>query len=329
MMTASHKPTATIIGAGGIGCALGHALATGGAEVTLVDTNTSKVASGRDQGVLIEGHGPQPATFVEFEQWTAPADGIVLLCTKCFDNANALDRLGPDVMIVPVQNGFDPQLQERCTFEGIASFVSECEDDRPHTRITRDGDLHIGSCGGHVPLTPELDALVKILEAHAAFTVQRVDDILPFKHTKLMYNAAISPLAAVTGLDNGQLLTHGPARKLFFRFLRENYAILKRSGTTLGTVGPFHPNTVNKILRTPLLGTLMSGPFSKSLRGTYCSMSGDIETGRTEVDNFNGHLVRLANGTPCPLNQAACQLVSRMADERATPAMTYLDELVA
>ena len=328
-MTSAQSNPVTIVGAGGIGCAIGHALTTGGVDVTMVDANPTKVQAGTEHGITIDGQGAQTAAFITFDAWQPGDDDLVILCTKCFDNSVVLAKLGSQTTIIPVQNGFDPQLQERCTYEGIASFVSECDQDRPHTRITRDGDLHIGSSGGNTPLTDELSNLADVLEANGCFTVQRVDDILPFKHTKLMYNAAISPLAAITGMDNGQLLTHAPARKLFFRFLRENYAILKQSGTTLGTVGPFHPDTVNKILRTPLLGTLMAGPFSRSLRGTYCSMSGDIESGRTEVDNFNGHLVRLANGSPCPINQAACKLVTRMADEHVTPAMSYLDELIA
>ena len=54
-------------------------------------------------------------------------------------------RLSDDAFLVPVQNGFDPELESRNhAGEGIASFVSECERDRPVTRITRPGSLHIG-----------------------------------------------------------------------------------------------------------------------------------------------------------------------------------------
>ena len=37
--------------------------------------------------------------------------------------------------------------------------------------------------------------------------------------------------------------------------------------------------------------------FEPSLRGTYCSMAGEIQKGRTEIDNYNGHLIRLAEQT--------------------------------
>ena len=323
----SSSPPITILGAGGIGCAIGHALLKQGHEVEFVDASQQKVSRGNESGVEVVDQGSLQAPFTFFERWHPENSGLVLLCTKCYDNATVLERIHPDSIIFPVQNGFDPQLQRRCRHEGIASFVSECEIDRPRIRITRPGDLHIGACGQESPLPDQLGTIFESLANQSIFTLKIVQDILPFKHTKLMYNAAISPLAAISGLDNGQLLTHAPARRLFFRFLRENYGILKQSGTELGTVGPFHPDTVNLILKTPMLGTLMSGPFSRSLRGTYCSMSGDIQTGRTEVENFNGHLVRLAGAHPCPLNSRSCDLINRLARDRAIPTMENLEEM--
>ena len=159
--------------------------------------------------------------------------------------------------------------------------------------------------------------LIDALRQHGAFTVRQVDNVLPYKYAKLMYNAAISPLAAVTGLDNAQLLTRPEARKLFFCFLRENYTILQEADIPLGTIGPFHPRTVNRILRVPLVARLMAPSFARSLRNTYCSMSGDIEKGRTEIDNFNGHLVTIAGQKPCPYNRNACAVVKQMEEARA------------
>src|SRR5919197_6694113 len=153
------------------------------------------------------------------------------------------------------------------------------------------------------------------------FRIVRVPAIGPIKHAKLMYNAAISPLAAAAGIDNGKLLSVPAARRLFFALLQENYRILSAAGVELGKVGPFHPRTVAWILRRRWLAGLMAKFFEPSLRGTYCSMAGEIEKGRTEIDNYNGHLIRLAeaHGTPCPLNRAVYELVTRMTAERAEP----------
>jgi ketopantoate reductase len=58
-------------------------------------------------------------------------------------------------------------------------------------------------------------------------------------------------------------------------------------------------------------------------------MSGDIPTGRTEIDNFNGHLIELAHGRDCDLNRTVHALVKRMAQERLAPALHWLDEIAA
>jgi 2-dehydropantoate 2-reductase len=156
-----------------------------------------------------------------------------------------------------------------------------------------------------------------------------VPDVRPYKHTKLMYNAAISPLAAAAGLDNGQLLSVPAARRLFFALLQENHAILAGAGLPLGTVGPFRPATVMAILRRPALAHALAWAFYPSLRGSYCSMAGDIAKGRTEIDNYNGHLLRVAGDRPCLLNRAVYELVQRMARERTTPHRAALDALAA
>jgi 2-dehydropantoate 2-reductase len=161
------------------------------------------------------------------------------------------------------------------------------------------------------------------------FRVVQVLDIGPIKHAKLMYNAAISPLAAAAGIDNGQLLSLPEARPLFFALLQENHRILTAAGVELGKVGPFHPTTVAWILRRRLLARVMAKFFEPSLRGTYCSMAGEIQKGRTELDNYNGHLIRLAEqtGTPCPLNRSVFDLVATMTAKRAEPRREVLVSL--
>ncbi|QJW98313.1 hypothetical protein FTUN_5901 [Frigoriglobus tundricola] len=345
-----------IVGTGGIGCAVGYALRAAGVHVVFVDTNANKVESGRRNGVHVNDRPPLTAEFVHFGSWQ-PAPGVpVLLCTKCYDNAAVLARLAPGGQLIPIQNGFDSQLEAfEHASEGIASFVSECAKDAPHTRITRPGELHIGprsaprpASGGRTP--PEATAtettyddrrdaeqrdaasvavasaglrppLAGVLRSSDLFRVVEVANIAPIKHAKLMYNAAISPLAAAAGIDNGKLLSVPDARTLFFGLLQENYRTLSAAKIELGKVGPFHPRTVAWILRRKWLAGLMAKGFEPSLRGTYCSMAGEIQKGRTEIDNYNGYLIRLAEeaGVPCPLNRAVFDLVTRMTAAREAP----------
>lgn len=325
-----------IVGAGGIGCAVGYALAEAGVPVAFVEADLAKLEWGKSHGVCVDGRPAMPASFLSFDEWSPAPHSTVLLCTKCYDNPAALARLPESVTLVPIQNGFDPLLESRRPeIEGIASFVSECLPGKPHTRITRQGKLHLGRAGSVSPLnTSSRDVRSPIerpefqkLRSTALFHVEFVPDILPYKYAKLMYNAAISPIAAAAGIDNGQLLSIPQARRLFFDLLRENYCILKNAGIPLARIGPFHPRTVNRILSCRPIARAFAWAFQPTLRGTYCSMSGDLPRGRTEIENYNGHLLALANGTPCPLNRSVYDLVKRIERERTKPGLEALEAL--
>lgn len=323
-----------IVGSGGIGCAVGYALCSEGVSITFVDADPAKIAWGRQHGVLVDQLPPQRARFVSFAEWQPPGDAVVLLCTKCYDTAAVLERLPASATLIPIQNGFDPLLHARKhALEGIASFVSECLPHRTHTRITRAGRLHFGYRSSALGCRPEVPECLRVLSRkrrilNRRVCVEMVEDILPYKYTKLMYNAAISPLASAAGIDNGQLLRLPWARALFFALLRENHAILEGAGIPLGKVGPFHPSTVAAILRRSWIAHALAWAFYPSLRGTYCSMSGDLPAGRTEIENYNGHLLELAGDAPCPLNERVYALIKRMEHERLTPRLEMLEELI-
>lgn len=312
-----------VVGAGGIGCAIGYALRAAGARVVFIEADPAKLAWGKQHGVQVDRLPPLAADFVEFKDWQPEPDSTILLCTKCYDNPAVLGRLPPAAHLIPIQNGFDSALDSHGhPWEGIASFVSECLPQQTRTRITRRGTLHLGprrsgaaACG-----------LGSLLRRNRLFPLKLVADILPYKYTKLMYNAAISPLAAAAGLDNGQLLSVPVARRLFFGLLRENYAILRGAGIALAKIGPFHPDTVQRILSRRLLARSLAWAFCPTLRGSYCSMFGDLPKGRTEIDNYNGHLIALASERPCPLNRGVYELVKKMERERIAPSLARLDD---
>jgi 2-dehydropantoate 2-reductase len=326
-----------VAGAGGIGCAVGHALCAAGSAVTFVDANPDKVRWGRENGVCLDGRTPQRAAFLHFDEWQPASESTVILCTKCYDNAAVLSRLPASTRIIPIQNGFDSELETRSSaLEGIASFVSECYPNRAQTRITRNGRLHLGFRVNVATFPPASQdsgqekghfPFMEKFRRQAPFRVEIVSDILPYKYTKLMYNAANSPLAAAAGLDNGQLLSIPKARRMFFALIRENYAILRSAKIPLGKIGPFHPDTVDRILqRLPVAGVL-AWVFYPTLRKTYCSMSGDLPRGKTEIDYYNRHLIQLAGDYPCPLNRRVYDLVKQMEKERIRPSLQVLERL--
>src|SRR5439155_14079369 len=114
-------------------------------------------------------------------------DSTVLLCTKCYDNPPVLRRLPASVTLIPIQNGFDPELDALGhVWEGIASFVSECAPGRTHTRITRGGKLHFGKRGAWSAERETLGNGIAHRAPRSALRALRirvalVPDILPYK----------------------------------------------------------------------------------------------------------------------------------------------------
>ncbi|MDZ7734742.1 MAG: 2-dehydropantoate 2-reductase N-terminal domain-containing protein [Gammaproteobacteria bacterium] len=324
-----------VIGAGGIGVAMAVALADAGLDITIIENNSLKLTAMQRDGVAVSGHGHRKIPVTTFHDWHPDSEAIILLCTKTYNNGAILKRLldsnHPKMRLIPVQNGYDRELENYGhAGEAIASFVSECDRDRAVTTITRPGDLHIGARRELMPgeqneFHRTIDELVTALASTNLFSTHKVADIRPFKATKLMYNAAISPLAASAGVDNAELLANPLARRHFFGLLLENHAILKQAGLAFAKIGPFHPDTVVRILHTPGLATLLGRFFKPSLRGTYCSMAPDIGSEHTEIDAYNGHLVKLAGDFPCPLNRAAVQLIKQMTEQRQSPGPDQLN----
>ncbi|MSR30407.1 MAG: ketopantoate reductase family protein [Gemmataceae bacterium] len=315
-----------VVGAGGIGIALARALLTAGHNsLLLVESCPEKLEYGARHGIQVNNSLPQKIDLAPFQNWRPEPNEIVLLCVKCYDNPPILSRLPGDCFLVPVQNGFDPVLESQAPpGEGIASFISECEQGTTRTRITRKGMLHLG------PLKPwaNLERLAELRDLFRAggIPVSLVPDILPYKNSKLLFNAAISPLTTAGGLDNAALLSSGPLRDLFFDFLLENHRILKTARQPMETIGPFHPDQVAFLLKQRFLAYALSPFFRLSLRQTYCSMYGDLKKGITEVRNYNGRLEQLAiqAGAPCPLNSFAVQIIESLAASGESPSPSHL-----
>src|SRR5512138_207946 len=82
-----------VVGAGGIGVALGWALASAGWPVLLVEANPAKVDSGRRDGIAVAGRKALRPRVVAFDEWSPAESATVLLCTKTYDHAPVLARL--------------------------------------------------------------------------------------------------------------------------------------------------------------------------------------------------------------------------------------------
>ena len=103
----------TVMGSGGTGGYFGGLLARAGEEVTFV-ARGAHLAAIRARGLTVRsrlaGNFTVPARATDDPAESGPAD-LVLFCVKSYDTESAAERLrpavGPDTVILPVQNGID------------------------------------------------------------------------------------------------------------------------------------------------------------------------------------------------------------------------------
>lgn len=320
-------PPITILGAGGIGCTLAATIHHSGHPVKLVEICRSKLSWAKVNGIEVTGLSSQLIPIESFDQWIPREVDLIIVCIKIYNNIYLADKNIAWDRAITIQNGFENSIQNVSRKgEGIASFIAECKPGTTQVRITRGGALHLGTYIGHGDSSHTYSHLAGLIR-HPLIRVVVTSNITKFKYTKFLYNCAISPLASGCGVDNGQLLANPRIRPIFLGLLRENLGIMASAGIELGKVGPFSPNTVVSILRNRWITNLLASWFQKSLDKTYCSMSGDWQTGETELEGYLGHMIRLAGNHPCPLNRALYDWCKDRLSRKMAPSMELVDIL--
>ena len=56
-------------------------------------------------------------------------------------------------------------------------------------------------------------------------------------------------------------------------------------------------------------------------------MAPDMASGRTEIEAYNGHLIRLAGDFPCPINRAALAMINTIVDEKLPVQRQHLQTM--
>lgn len=152
--------------------------------------------------------------------------------------------------------------------------------------------------GPHTAITLEEARWVEELFGQAGMEVYLEADPRGAVWTKLLFNAGINPITALTRLPSARLVELEETRALIAAVIREGMAVAEALGVALK--------------EDPIEVALRPRPAGPA---HFASMAQDIFRGRkTEVEALNGAIVRLgeAHGVPTPLNQAIFALISAL-----------------
>jgi 2-dehydropantoate 2-reductase len=292
-----------VIGAGAIGSLFaGHLAAV--ADVSVLTRREDHAEALRRDGLRISGRSERQATV----QASADPDRLApfdlgIVATKASGLEGAVASLGgrfPEATIMTVLNGLGAEQAVRSAgawpiISGV-TFMSGTRHSDTHVEYVLDTETWLGPYED----TPfELVQEAAALIASSGLHVEALPDLLPAQWSKLIFNATVNSVAALTDLPHDW---HFAARErptdlgyLVHDLIEEGKAIAAAAGIELHD-DPWEMN----VLATQ--------------RGSahYPSMLEDVQARRrTEVDLITGALVREAerHGVDAPLHTALCRLI--------------------
>ena len=320
-MTEKDRPEAVppdsvkiaIVGPGAMGCLFASLLSEAGHEVWLLDRSPQRAREIARSGVHIEGIGGARIVHPRISARAADIGGVdlVFMWVKAYDTASAVesisDLLTERTQVITLQNGHG----NAQTIQRFASSSGVIAGATSHgatllgvgqVRHAGTGDTVIGRLGA--------DADDRVRQVAALLTTAGIDtrvsdQIEGALWRKLVINAAINPLTAITRLRNGQLLESPETLRLLDSVVEEAKGILSRADVDLP--GPDMGEQVRAVCR--------------ATAANQSSMLQDVERGRrTEINAINGALVALATDLSlgAPINELLTNLVSALTEHRGT-----------
>ena len=292
-----------VIGAGAIGSLFaGHLAAV--ADVSVLTRRDDHASALRREGLRISGRSERHATVHASADPAeiAPFD-LGIVATKAVGLESAVESLRgrfPQATIMTVLNGLGAEQAVRSVgdwpiISGV-TFMSGTRHSDTHIEYVLDTETWIGPYED-TPFEAVQDAAALI--ASAGLKVEALPDLLPAQWSKLIFNATVNAVAALTGLPHDP---HFAARErptdlgsLVYDLIAEGKAIAAAAGIELHD-DPWEMNVL----------------ATKRGSAHYPSMLEDVQARRrTEVDLITGALVREAErtGVTAPLHTALYRLI--------------------
>lgn len=294
-----------VVGSGALGCLIAGFLKNRTKEeVWFVDHSPERVKKIVADGIKVETGG---ASFTARVNATASPKEIgrvdlVILCVKSYSTEDACKEIreivGNATNILTLQNGigniqilndtFGPERVIGGVTNHGATLVGP-----GHVRHAGKGETVIGRPDGRV-LGAVRDIAAVLSKAGLDTKVSK--DIDSAIWSKLVINAGINALAAVTRLNNGSLIEHDECRQVMRGSVQEAVKVVKRKRIKLAYDDP-----IQKL-----------ESVCKATGSNISSMLQDVlGCKRTEIDFINGAIVRQAKALniPTPVNEVLTNLV--------------------
>lgn len=292
-----------MIGPGAMGSLFGGLLSRAGEELWLVGYRKEQVETICSVGLTLKEKGksqiiPMKATP---DVTSVEKADLVIFFVKTYDTERAVsDSLvleKEDTVFLTLQNGLGNEeaickkIDRKKVMLGVTGHGATLL--RPgHVRHAGWGKTFVGELDHRIT-----DRATRIAQmfCKAGIETEASPNIHDQVWGKLVVNAGINALTALTGFKNGQLLDYPETARLMERLVFEAAQVARRKGVHI------EEDPIEKVRKA-----------AEATRENRSSMGQDFDhRRRTEIDAINGAVVREAQalGIPVPFNQAVTDLV--------------------
>ncbi|MBU1727017.1 MAG: 2-dehydropantoate 2-reductase [Candidatus Omnitrophica bacterium] len=293
-----------IVGPGAIGCLFASLLSKSKADLWLLDKTPERAEKISVQGIKMEGFSGNWLSKVKIT--VNPLEigvvDLIILCVKSYNTKEAMDNakplVGDNTQVMTLQNGAG-------NLEAIAEIVGS---DKVIGAVTNMGATlvgvgHIRHAGRGETVIGKLDGKmpVQMREIRETFNKAGIEikfsrDIKGVMWSKLIINAGINALTAVTRLKNGRLIEFEGGKRILRAAVTEALKVAKRKRI--------------KLIYDDPLAKVES--VCEATATNVSSMLQDVlKKKRTEIDFINGVIVRFGQelSIPVPVNTLLADLV--------------------
>ncbi len=288
-----------VVGAGVIGGLLAGHLAQVG-EVSVLARREEHARALNEEGLRVSGRSSHTARVTAaVDPADLPEPELVIVACKGTDLdavARRLEGHWPNATVMTIQNGLGAEeiVARHGDWPLLSSvtFMSGTRHADTHVEYILDTATWIGPYRG----TTHLDArAVADLIVSAGLKAEAFDDLRPAQWSKLIFNATVNAVAALTGLPHDFHFAEGLLGDLVHSLVDEGKATARAAGVELRE-DPWEMNVL----------------ATQRGHAHYPSMLEDVEAKRpTEIELITGALMHEAEryGVPVPLHTALYRLV--------------------
>ncbi len=296
-----------VVGAGAMGCLFGGLLQQAGQQVWLVDLWQEHVERIINAGLIVRtGQGQ---TCIKINATTDIADvgeaDLIIIFVKAYSTAqaaaNALRIIGKNTFALTLQNGIGNveaigdimgygRVVAGTTSYGATLLEPGC------VYYAGSGQTYLGELTGIT--SARIKSLTDIFNAAGIKTLNS-QEINTMLWTKLIVNAGINALSAVTAVQNGKLLDYPELTSIMEEAVQEAAAVAAALNI--------------KLADADLIDTVKTVALKTAANSS--SMAQDvIKQRRTEIDYINGAIVRAGQSLniATPVNRILFQLVKAL-----------------